>query len=130
MKILFLGLGLIAFAGCSTTSQLTSIATPANVQVSITVLGGLTASKVTASEKLIVHTFATDLLSLAAADVSSSNIQILTAKIPASVSPYTTGLVAAAVADLNLALAKFGQKNATVLAYVNAVGTGLINAGF
>jgi hypothetical protein len=117
-------------AGCASAPQLASLATPANVQTTISVLGALAAPKLTAGDKAIVHAFATDLLSLAMANVDASNLAIITSKIPANVSAYTAGLIAAATADLNLALAKFGQHNATVLAYVTAVGNGLLSAGF
>ena len=118
------------FYGCASAPQLATLATPANVQTSISVLGALVAPKVTAGDKAIVDQFATDLLSVAMADVTSANLAVITAKIPASVCSYTAGLIAAATADLNLALTKFGEKNPTVIAYFQAVGNGLKSAGF
>jgi hypothetical protein len=130
MKILFLGLSLIAFAGCSTTSQQSSLSTPANVQVAITVLGGLASPKVSASDKAIVHTFATDILALTMGQIDSATITSIVPPIPSSASPYVGPLIQAAVTDLNLAIVKFGQHNATVLQYAQAVGNGLLGAGF
>jgi hypothetical protein len=130
MKILFLGLSLIALAGCSTTSQQSSLSTPANVQVAITVLGGLAAPKVSASDKAIVHTFATDILALTMGQIDSATITSIVPPIPANASPYVGPLIQAAVTDLNLAIVKFGQHNATVLQYAQAVGNGLLGAGF
>lgn len=116
--------------GCASAPQLATVATPANVQAAITALGALVAPKVTAGDKAIVDQFATDLLALAMANVDAANLAVITGKIPGNVSSYTAGLIAAATADLNLALAKFGSHNATVLAYVEAVGNGLKAAGF
>jgi hypothetical protein len=129
-KILFLGLGLIAFAGCSTTTQQSSIASPASVQVAITVLGGLAAPKVSASDKALVHKFAADILALSMGQIDSATITSIIPPIPASASPYVGPLIQAAVTDLNLAIVKFGQHNATVLAYAQAVGNGIFGAGF
>jgi hypothetical protein len=129
MKILFPGLALVAlFTGCST--QLESFATPPNVQVSVTVLSGLAYPKLSASEKAIVHTFATDLLAVTMGSLTSSQITSLIPAIPASASPYLAPVIGAAVTDLNLALIKFGQHNATTLQYVQAVANGLLSAGF
>jgi hypothetical protein len=123
-------LAVALLASCASAPQLATLATSDNVQTTIKVLGSLALPKVAASDKAVVHQFATDLLSLAAANVDSTTIAALTAKIPAKVSPYVTSLIAASTTSLNLALAKFGSHNATVLAYVNAVGNGLLQAGF
>jgi hypothetical protein len=125
-----LALFVLGLCSCQTTSQLSQLATPANVQVSITVLGEAASSKLTANDKTILHTFAKSLLALTAANVDSATISALVPSTSSASSAFVQPLIQTALVELNLALAKFGQHNVTVLAYANAVGNGLLGAGF
>src|SRR5450432_4648243 len=114
-----------ALCSCQTTSQLSSLATPGNVQVSITVLGEAASSKLTSNDKVILHKFATALLALTSANVDSTTISGLVPSMSGSTSSFVQPIIQTALVELNLALAKFGSHNATVLAYAKAVGQGL-----
>lgn len=131
MKTLIL-LSLVAiFCSCSTTSNIATLATPANVQSSLTLLGAAVSSKLSSSDKSLLHTFATDVLALSSAQVDSETISSLGSSIASAASgQYVKPLVDTAIIELNLALAKFGSHNAQSVAYAKAVGNGLLGAGF
>lgn len=124
MKYLF-SLFLLALCGCQSLNQVSSLATPANVQIAISVLGAAVQSKITASDKEVIHQVATALKALTTATVDSTTVAPIENLIPQLSNQYAKSLVSAGLIDLNLALAKFGSHNATVLAYATAVGNGL-----
>lgn len=120
--------------GCQTGSNVgtsinSAIKDPATVQIFITVAGTNLISKFTASDKAIVHRFATSLLALSVAQIDAATIDGL---VPPSASSnqYVGTLISFSIVELNTYLKSFGAHNAEVVKYAQAVGNGLLSAGF
>src|ERR1700735_3660105 len=102
MKLLLPAASLCLF-GCATTSTLSSLTTPSQVQADLTVAGSLVVSKVSATAKADIHTFATDLLSLSTATLTSAEIQsFVPANVPAADQALVTGLIDGGTVVINL----------------------------
>ena len=120
----------IALCSCSTLPQLGSLATPGNVRSVLAVGGAGIMSKVTASDKAQIHKFATALVSMVASQLDSATVNSYLPQISSSSSVFVQPLITLSVVEINTAIAKFGAHNAQIVAYAQAVGNGLLDAGF
>jgi hypothetical protein len=111
-------------------NQATTLATPENVQKVVSQGGAAIIGSVTDHDKAVLHRVAVTLLALTSATVDESAINGLVTYIPQLGNPYAKIVVNNALLVLNMALTSFGSHNAKILAYTNAVGNGLISAGF
>ncbi len=119
-------------AGCATTGVSTAtLLSPAQIQIDLSVAGSLVAPRVSSSAKALVHTFAVALLALSTSTLTAAGIAaIVPVNVPVQDQALVNGLVDAGVTALTLAVAKWGEHNATTLAYAQAVGNGILAAGF
>jgi hypothetical protein len=118
----------LILTGCANvpTSQLVS---PAAVQLDIATVGTLVVPKVSAVAKATIHSVAVQLVA-GQIDPTAVAAALTGLNIPASDQALVSGVVDGAVTVVNLAIMKFGSHNATTIAYVTAIGQGLLGAGF
>lgn len=110
------------FSGCAQWQNIQqTLGTPAQVQADVAILGGVAKPHIPAGDQAKIHLFATQLNAAASLDVSQ-----LVALIPHVSDPNAAALIAAGVAYVNAALAKWGGNNGTTLAYGHAVANGLL----
>jgi hypothetical protein len=128
----------LIFCGCTTSTQLSSsqqaaiaaLLNPPDVQLALAVGGAAIMKYIPAADKAAVHTFATTLQALTVGQLDAATIAPLMPVISPAAAPYLNPLINGALIDINLALLKFGQHNASVLAYTQAISQGLLSAGF
>jgi hypothetical protein len=135
---LFCGLAVL-FAGCSTSTQLTSsqksalvalLQSPSNIQVALMVGGAAVKKYVPSGDVAVIHQFATALLALSSGQLDSTTVASITPKMSATAQEYIGPFISDALKAINLAIVQFGVHNASVLAYTQAVANGLLGAGF
>lgn len=111
-------------AGCSTINWQQveqTLGTPQQVQIDVSVLAALAKPKIPADAQAQIHQWANQLGALV-----DLNTQQLVALIPKTGSATADALIASASGFLNIALARWGEHNATTLAYAHAVANGLL----
>lgn len=116
-------LAVLLFQGCASTQQfLTTLGTPAQVQLDVAALGAIAKSRITDQRVLAeIHKYAVDLQQAGNLDASQ-----LIALIPHTGNVAADALIAAGVSFINSAIAKWGTHNHTTLAYIQAVANGLL----
>ncbi len=112
----------IMFNGCANWQQVQqTLGSPQQVQIDVTLLGSVAKSRIPANAQAQIHTFATQLSALA--DLNTAQ---LVALIPKTGNAIADALIASSSGFLNMALVKWGEHNATTLAYAHAVANGLL----
>lgn len=138
MKKMLFAIMLSLLFGCAAQNQLSpsqvasikALVTPPNVQLSLAVSGGALKQYVPVADQVLVRQFAQDLLQLSIGQLDAATIAPLVPKLSPTAQKYIQPLIASALYALNTALISLGSHNAQVLAYTQAVGNGLLQAGF
>lgn len=134
MKTLLSLLIVVALCSCQTLknigTQVTVLATPTNVQKVVHDGGALIFTSVTANDKVVLHRIVVTLGSLTTATVDASAINGLQTYIPQLSNAYAKIVISNALLALNMALTSFGDHNAKIIEYTQAVTNGLTSAGY
>jgi hypothetical protein len=128
--LLPLALIAVIFSGCATGVNPTTLLAPSAIQADIRSGGALALPNVSASTKVAIHTFATDLAALSADQLTVAQVQAIIPSIPQNDQPWVSTVIDGGVIVIDAAISKFGEHNATTVAYAQAVGNGLLQAGF
>lgn len=115
------------------STNIASFLTPANIQGEIAMFGMFVAGAASPATKSILTTLANDLLALATANVTVAQVDDLIAatklKIPVADQAIVSFVLTGVLGILNLILNSFAGHNAQIVAYVNAVANGILEAG-
>lgn len=128
----------LVVAGCSTpgvtSKSVGTILTPTQLQADAQFAGSQVVSVVSVQAKATIHQIATDLVAISADNATTANLTQLVSQLRVTVpTQYQSGYtlaVDAIAAGLNAATTSFGDHNPQVVAYAQAVGNGLLAAGF